>query len=351
MEKNPFEQPNFSKITTEAQETQDKEKALKTAIIRTVVSISVLVLLIVIIFFSIKYTPNIFKSIGNIFSRKDKITLTVKPQPVTSGQPVTITISHRSKEPINGVYSFAYPCSETIRLNVPESQEGPTQTLPCNSVITMASSTPIVLIPHLLSTQKTTTDFVVNYTLPNASTTALTSTAKITINPVKNTTTPSPTATSSNPIFPTISFPVNTIPTSTTATSTPVIVSKQKVAVSRANLEVSIFTRGIINERTGLFQEKNNIYPGERAAVRLQVMNTGGTHSGSWNFAASLPSLQTPVFNSGQLKSLAPGYSAIYTLSFVFDPSVNNRFVIVTVDPQGRIVESRKSDNTVYMQF
>lgn len=320
-EKNPFEKSALFEVSDTGTDTAAKNAALRTAIIRSIISALVLVVIIIAIVFSIRYLPQLFSSFSSFLSffKSNKITLSVSPQPVKSLDLVTIKIKHSPVATSTpAAYSFNYGCVTDFRFEVPaQASSTPGTVLPCNTTIFTASSTPITLRPILSKGTTASVPFVVAYTLQGTTTPTSIGSTTIKITAPAATTTPPATT-------PTTTYP--TYPTTTTPT-------QPKPVDSRSDVAIAIFARGVI-EPNGQFSARSNISPGERAAVRFQVMNTGGSASGAYTITASLPSSENPTYTSELKPSLAPGYSATYTMSFVFNPNVNNRQVIISANPQ-----------------
>ncbi len=335
MEKNPFEEKINTRIAELDQTDTDKaakEAAIKTAILRTVISVAVAAIVILIIILTVKFIPGLFSGsfFSGLFGKKEKITLTATPQPVTSGTPVTITINHQNKATSTiGTYSFTYDCITDFRF---DARISPTKTnpLPCDQTIYTgsATTTPIILIPQLTKGDSVKVPFEVTYTPSGASTTPIV--GNTTISVVKGTSTPATTTPPTIPNPPTPPHP----PTA-----------------KYIDLSVKIIVLGIIDPYTGNLIRRDYANPSDRIGVRFQVTNKGTQASGTWTLQGLLPSNDTPVYFSPAQISLAPGQTATYTLGFTLAKHPSQSQITLIIDPKNLINESNEANNTAQVSL
>jgi hypothetical protein len=122
--------------------------------------------------------------------------------------------------------------------------------------------------------------------------------------------TPSPTLTSTS----TPAEPVAVIPL--VATTTPKVIQTLPTVTNQPNSASPVISAQpkYPSKLVATILSTNIVYG--RTIVRFNIQNVGGTTSGSWSFAATLPSNITPVYYSVVQAPLAPQSGVIYTLGF-----------------------------------
>jgi hypothetical protein len=88
-------------------------------------------------------------------------------------------------------------------------------------------------------------------------------------------------------------------------------------------------------------------YTNNRATVRFEVQNIGGTASGSFRFKAALPSSTNPEYVSAYQNGLAKGAKTYFTLTFDNLHNYGNNYAHITVDPWNEVRESNENNNSI----
>lgn len=135
----------------------------------------------------------------------------------------------------------------------------------------------------------------------------------------------------------------NTAPKKSPTVST----QNQAVYYSKPDLAARILQVGLLNERTNLIVPQNQFSNNDTVGIKFEIRNDGSADTGIWSFSAYLPSLSTPVFNSGNQISLRPGDSIIFTLGFSNLTNQYSSLITVNVDPSNIIKESNEANNAL----
>lgn len=159
-------------------------------------------------------------------------------------------------------------------------------------------------------------------------------------------TTPTPAATTTAPVVaPTPTQPAAT-PTYTYTQPTYQTIAVPQPYYGRPDLVTNILSVGYLRRTgdTNSYVADDRVPSGYQGAVRFSIANRGTDVSGTWNFAARLPSTSDSNYRSGTQRSLNPGDSIIFTLGF--DGSDRGQNTIrVTADSTDRVSESNENNN------
>jgi len=137
-----------------------------------------------------------------------------------------------------------------------------------------------------------------------------------------------------------------TTTTSVHATAKPVTHVSPTVPATPADLVVRILAVGVIDPATGAFVNRTPASPADVAAVQFDIANEGGSSTGVWYFDAQLPTTYAGyLYTSPGQEPLGPGDHIINTLRFTPVISGGGIFNVI-IDPQGRVNESNKTNNT-----
>ncbi len=116
---------------------------------------------------------------------------------------------------------------------------------------------------------------------------------------------------------------------------------------TQADLIVRIVSTGIVDKNTNQFYATNNVGYNDRAAIKFEIENVGGTASGQYRFQAYLPTNDSnSLYTSGYQPSLNPGQKTIFTVGFDNIRSQGNNPVSVTVDYNNEVAETNNNNNT-----
>jgi hypothetical protein len=242
---------------------------------------------------------------------KSSPALTVTAPAGISEQP--LTISWKNTSTAAGTYAFVYGCSDSAVLAAPTT--GSPTPIPCGVSLNTGSSTSAVVVPLLKSgSASSTLDFSIVFTPQNGGE-KITGGTKLSIAPSSSNTS------GSDGIVP---VPVSTGGSGSTVTSppsshatTPASVKLVNHAASGpADLSVTIIATGYIDPGSGALLMNRPPQPGDTVGVEFDIANVGGSASGSYTFAAHLPTTAAYTYNSPAQRSLAPGEHVVSTLRF-----------------------------------
>jgi len=113
----------------------------------------------------------------------------------------------------------------------------------------------------------------------------------------------------------------------------------------RPDLSLRILARGSVNRQTGQFFETQNVYEGDRAAVRFEVENQGATQSGIWEYIATLPG-GSNVYRGSNEMSLLPGQKISYTVTYDARRLDAYQNIVIQLDPSNIISEKNEGNNS-----
>lgn len=116
------------------------------------------------------------------------------------------------------------------------------------------------------------------------------------------------------------------------------------------DLAVTIYSKGIIDSRTGQYVETNNFTTSDTIVVKFKVENQGTGSTGSWALTVNMPSVNTSeqVKNIPNIASIAPG-RAIEGQAIFSNPTTATPVVTITADPSNVVRESNENNNTAVM--
>ena len=300
MDQNPFEPKNSPIPELNAPKNQPSSNDLRTLILRSLVSVSILIVIILAIVAIIKFLPqglsagsSISSYLSSFFQPKEQLVLSAIPQPVISGDTVTISINHIKKDPSAiGAYSFTYPCTAGFNFEVPNSKSK-NDILPCAQTIFHVDASPLKLITISTNNKSVTVPVTVSYTLQGSSTPrvsniiSITAVKKTSSTTAQNPVTPITIDTTSTNATTTIKVPVlPPLPTFTDLQSAPSVVAQ----TGPADLSVNIIAVGVLDPWTNAFIPRPAFGPQDRVAIRFIVANRGSHATGRWQFKADFPS-------------------------------------------------------------
>jgi hypothetical protein len=114
----------------------------------------------------------------------------------------------------------------------------------------------------------------------------------------------------------------------------------------KADLVVRMLDTGIVNRSTNAYTTSSSANNGDRVGVRFEVENVGGTATGSWRFAATLPASDSNSVNytSDYQDSLLPGQKKTFTIAFDNLRSVGVNTITVVVDSSNQVNEANENN-------
>lgn len=126
-----------------------------------------------------------------------------------------------------------------------------------------------------------------------------------------------------------------------TATSTAII------PAGLPDLMVKITSVGYLTTNsTDSFVANTTAPAGTRPAVSFTIKNIGTNVTGAWTFSSSIPTQTSYIFTSPEQQSLASGDSIDYTMGFDQAMIGANQPILITVNPEHKIIESTEKNNT-----
>jgi hypothetical protein len=290
--------------------------------------------IIMIILTSISYLPKITNSlysslsgaIYSVFIPADKATMSADKVIINSGEDFTINFKKGDDTGVTGLFTVSYTCSSNANLMSVETDglknigcDKPYYLLGNEAAIKIRPITKDSVVRLVVTgsfensdTQKTDTVGVVRVTIKNSAVGTI-------VNP-PNTTKPSV----ANP---------NTV------------VGQTPTYYGKPDLAIRMLQVGLLNTSTNLITTQNQFLSTNMVGIKFEVRNDGDANTGAWSFAASLPSVSTPVYNSNTQISLRPGESIIFTLGFT--NLTNTGLLTISVDPQKIVTESNKNNNVI----
>ncbi len=172
---------------------------------------------------------------------------------------------------------------------------------------------------------------------------------------------PAPTVTPSSPATTTAPAPVVVTTSPAPVQQPPTYTYRQPTYQTvpqpyygRPDLVTSILSVGYLRRSgdTSSYIPDDQVPAGYQGAIRFSIANRGTDVSGTWNFAARLPSTSDSNYRSGTQRSLSPGDSIVFTLGF--DGTDRGRSDIrITADSTDRVSESNENNNedseTIYL--
>lgn len=144
-------------------------------------------------------------------------------------------------------------------------------------------------------------------------------------------------------------------------------VSNNNNRTGGADLQVRVLEFGTIDPYTNQFYSNGNLacnqsYPstdcttgayirtGQRAAVRFQIYNAGGTPSGQFYFRTEMNPSSSQNRTSGPEASLIPGATNTYTVGYDV-ATIGQHTIILYADSQSSVNETNESNNVMRVNF
>lgn len=292
---------------------ESKLSAIKTlAIIGFIATAIVLVWLAVVI---VRFIPEGFSSLASLM---ESVSAPGRELSISTNRTVvnvddSVTVSWE-KTGASGVYGFSYSCVDGVS-GAMILKGGATALLACDSWIALpneATSAEFIFS----STQNRFADvkLAVRFT-PESGKTGITESLMVTV---------------VNEAIPEGGV-VPEVPTTPVATTTPEVVPEPvkpvtpkpvvpTYPVSNPNgytdLQISYIGVGDYNAATKVFTAKSSLDNDGRRALRFEVKNIGTKTSGTWSYAATLPTERGETYRADTQSSLLPGERAIVTVLF-----------------------------------
>lgn len=112
---------------------------------------------------------------------------------------------------------------------------------------------------------------------------------------------------------------------------------------SRPDLVVKIIDIGVLGSNNQFYYD-NSLNDNDTIAVRFEVQNVGGSHTGNWRFTVDMPTEDNNLFESNNQSSLSPGETRQFTIGFD-NPDTGSNNVTIEVDSDDDVNENSESNN------
>lgn len=123
--------------------------------------------------------------------------------------------------------------------------------------------------------------------------------------------------------------------------------TKAAVITGLSDLTVKINAVGYLaTTSASSFVASSTVPAGSRPAVKFTIKNIGTNLTGTWHFAASIPTQTAYVYQSPNQQTLAPGDSIEYTLGFDQATTGENKVISIMANYGHTITESNFQNNT-----
>ncbi len=120
-----------------------------------------------------------------------------------------------------------------------------------------------------------------------------------------------------------------------------------RTLTGKSDLSVKIMNVGYIDDATKGFVITNTVEKNNVSAVMFAVENTGTNSSGSWDFAAILPTNPPYIFQSPTQRELLPGERIEFTMGFDrVKEGASSVEIKINIDPSQKISESNETNNS-----
>lgn len=316
-------------IMPDMAETTDAEQRKK--LFLNIVAIVGLVILIAVVVLGLFRIATLSKSwFSSLFGRgASSIQITVPSSPIASGEAAVISWKYSPKE--KGAYGFLYQCNGNLLLKTTGTENTAPGVIPCGAAYAVPSTkTSLSLTPILSGTSSLSVPISITFMPTATSGTRAQGNAALQIVSGESTASATPVST------PTPSQ--NTAPSSSN-NSYPV----QSSAPYAPDLSVRILSVGVIDPISGDIIPREPTSPYDLVAVRFMIANNGNASTGSWYFAAQLPTNPYTPYTSPLQSSLAPGDSIENMLRFTY--AQPGGIFTVSVDPSNQVSESNENNN------
>lgn len=290
--------------------------------------------------------------IQSIFTPSERIVLSIVDSQLVVDEPFVVAWEHRGKNS-EGSYEFSYDCEDGVYLSL-KTGSAAEDTVFCNiAVPILATDTTLTLTAHGDVTGIVDVPVRVAYTENGETSTHREGALVLPIQDIRFDTA---TSTDATPVVP-------TTPTTTPTTQTPVILTPGATTTTvirigttpnlfgKADLTVKFLAIGLVDRRTGEFEEKDELPrklpSGKRAAIRFEIVNKGtNVTNNDWRFSVELPTSPAYTYKSDEQPTMFPDDRISYTIGFDRVKNANTDDYRIRVDIDDDVDESSESNNT-----
>lgn len=291
---------------------------------------------------------NAIAGIQSIFTPAERIVLSIVDSQLVVDEPFVVAWEHRGNTS-EGSYEFSYECKDGVYLSLKTGSQA-TDTVFCNIAVPIqATDTVLTLTAHGDITGVVDIPVRIAYTQNGETRVHREGTLVLPIQDIRFDTATSTDATPVVPETPSNNTPVILTPGATTTTV--IRIGTTPNLFGKADLTVKFLAIGLVDRRTGEFQEKDELPrklpSGKRAAIQFEVVNKGtNVAQDDWRFSVSLPTSPAYTYKSGDQPSLFPDDRMLYTIGFDRVKNADEDDYSIRIDIDDDINESSESNNT-----
>lgn len=314
---------------------------IKSLISKILFVIGIIIILIILAWAIIHFVPAIFNglanvgsSIGNVFQNKNKaIEVTVNDNELINGEEFNVQWKLKKTDTEQGRYSITYSCVENLSFEI-KIEGDTTKKLICNTPFTIKEGVYNANIKTIYTKENSfeDVDLIVYFTEEGESDYKYAGKTTLTVkNSSDNNDVPETAENSEGDLSaseltgePVVESQETTPTTSGQSTQT----KKTTYYSSPADLAIS-----------------NIVSIPNRSTVQFTVSNIGGRNSGNWQLAYNTPTYPKITEYSPLQRSLAPGQSLRFTLSFT--EQYSDRETITIIVDSGKVVSEISENNNI----
>lgn len=325
----------------------DKNQNKPNILMRVGVIVGILIILFVITIGIIKLVPKALSSMANIsvsfsslFKPTEKLTATLSPSAIKTGESTTLSFGNTGKD-LKGAYTLSYECQNGVKIIYKNGPQSIDFTCNYHYVVTPTNNS-IVLIGTAPQGVASKVPLTLSF-IPTASTSpTLKASVSLTISNTSGTPSASPTPTGVAPTVTPTPYP--------TATPRPTVTSVPQETGS-ADLSIRLIDQGIIDPSTNQFVSTRNYTSANTVVLKFEIENIGTKRSGAWSFRTTQPTTLSAdaTRSSGTLGTLLPGYSTGVVTLGISGIRPEGGMITVVANPLSTN-ESNYSNNTLQVQ-
>ncbi len=308
--------------------------AIKDFALRALIIIAAIIVVILGAWGIIKIVPkavsgvaSVAVSISSYFKPAEAVAFKLAPQTVVSGGSTTLAITHTERKE-KGTYAISYSCAAGLSIKLSNGAD-----VPCEKNTNVGDVTSVALFPLSTKNRLTEVSVSVSFIPDSTGTVSLKADAFMTV-------------TNDN-----LPFVDGTGTTVTPVTPAKPVTPATPVVVGKADLVVRVISVGVLNPYNNVFTQKSTVDAGERAAVKFEITNIGGSATGAWRFSALLPDNSAQVYNSGTERSLGAGDSIEFTMGFDNLARSGANTLTISADDTNAVSESNENNNSASVTF
>src|SRR3989344_4517473 len=240
----------------------------KTSFLSNILATAGFIIIIVIVIWGLVHLANISRSwFSSFFGTSGASIEMIAPERVVSGKAFTVTWKYEPSAP--GTYAFLYQCAGGLQFRTSDASGSLTE-IPCGAAYTtVASDNTLSLTPFNPATSTVSLPLSIIF-LPSGEGEQAQGSATVAVTPASTAAsrpTPTPTPSSPGPTVPQQPSPRQTKPAPTPRPLTPA--------------DISVYIVSVYTDASGL------------STATFEIVNIGGSSTGSYYFTAQLPTIST----------------------------------------------------------